>query len=104
MESELVVKRGKGRAATQGVLVPIVHVGRQEALAEQAAKRKRVDHDEPYDDSDERALEDLTTETGDIPQKKQKSETTAKGSKRGHTSCDRCVRNKTKVISYSAQF
>lgn len=93
------VKRGKGRAATQGVLVPIIHVGRQEALAEQAAKRKRVDLDEPYDDSDERALQELTTETTETPQKKQKSEAPAKGAKRGHTACDRCVRNKTKVIS-----
>jgi hypothetical protein len=92
------VKRGKGRAATQGVLVPIVHVGRQEALAEQAAKRKRVDQDEPYDDSDERALEDLTSEMAEVPQKKQKSEAPTKGSKRGHSACDRCVRNKTKVI------
>lgn len=93
------VKRGKGRAATQGVLVPIIHVGRQEALAEQAAKRKRVDLDEPYDDSDERALQELTTDTSEIPQKKQKPDVPAKGAKRGHTACDRCVRNKTKVIS-----
>jgi len=92
-------KRGKGRAATQGILVPIVHVGRQEALAEQAAKRKRIDQDEPYDDSDERALEALDTETTDVPQKKQKSEAPTKGTKRGHTACDRCVRNKTKVTN-----
>jgi hypothetical protein len=91
-------KSGKGRARSQGVVIPISHLARQEALAEQARKRKRVDGDEPQDDSQEHILQGLLTKESGDPEslpKKRKPET--KGVKREHHACDRCFRNKTKV-------
>jgi hypothetical protein len=88
---------GKGRAATQGVVVPIEHKGRQQALAEQARKRKRFEEEESEDDTERRELEQVIAKTLGEPiteQKRAKPET--KG-KRDHFACDRCFRNKTKV-------
>lgn len=98
LEPPLPPKQGKGRAATQGVLVPISHLGREEALAEQALKRKRVDGDEPQDDNDDRILQGLITRDAvdkTLSPKKRKPE--GKGGKREHHACDRCFRNKTKA-------
>jgi hypothetical protein len=80
---------GKGRAATQGVVVDIRHAGREQALAEQALKRKRFQDDELRDDSDERMLDQFTY--------KDEAQTVKKQKKREHHACDRCCRNKTKV-------
>jgi hypothetical protein len=80
---------GKGRAATQGTLVDIQHAGREQALAEQAQKRKRFQDDELKDDSDERILEAFLNKDSSEALKKQK--------KRDHHACDRCYKNKTKV-------
>ena len=97
-EPPLPPKLGKGRAATQGVLVPISHLGREEALAEQALKRKRVDGDEPQDDTDDRILQGLITrDTVDRTLSPKKRKPEGKGGKREHHACDRCFRNKTKV-------
>jgi hypothetical protein len=100
LDEELLLapKPGKGRAATQGVVVPIANAAREEALAEQALKRKRMDGDEPMDDTDEQILQGLltkeTVETALTTTKKKKAEGKAK---REHHACDRCFRNKTKV-------
>lgn len=95
----LAPKTGKGRAATQGVVIAIANSAREEALAEQALKRKRLDGDEPMDDTDEHILQGLltkeTVETALTTIKKKKAEGKAK---REHHACDRCFRNKTKVI------
>jgi hypothetical protein len=91
-------KLGKGRAGIQGVVIPISHQGREDALAQQALKRRRVDEDEPQDDTEDRILQTFSTrDPGEktSPQKKKKPE--GKGSKRDHHACDRCFRNKTKV-------
>jgi hypothetical protein len=84
-------KGGNRRASTQGVVVPIPHQGRNVALAEQALKRKRLDPDEPQDDSEERVLQAFLSPGGKPSPKKGKS-------KKDHHACDRCFRNKTKVI------
>jgi hypothetical protein len=84
-------KTGKGRGSTQGVVIPISHQARNEALAEQALKRKRLDGDELQDDTEERKLLDFLDPGGASPQKKVKS-------KKDHHACDRCFRNKTKVF------
>jgi len=98
-ELPLAPKPGKGRAATQGVVIPIANAAREEALAEQALKRKRMDGDEPMDDTDEQILQGLltkeTVETALTTTKKKKAEGKTK---REHHACDRCFRNKTKVI------
>lgn len=95
----LAPKTGKGRAATQGVVIAIANSAREEALAEQALKRKRLDGDEPMDDTDEQILQGLltkeTVETALTTIKKKKAEGKTK---REHHACDRCFRNKTKVI------
>jgi hypothetical protein len=92
---------GRGRATSQGFVLQIPHQGRDEALAEQALKRKRTDVDEPQDDTEDHILQELltkdTVEKG-ISGRKRKAE--GKGSKREHHACDRCFRNKTKVSSY----
>jgi len=91
-------KPGKGRAATQGVVIPISHLGREEALAEQALKRKRVEGDEPQDDTEDRILQGLLTrDTVDRALSPKKRKPDGKGGKREHHACDRCFRNKTKV-------
>lgn len=98
-DAPVALKTGKGRAATQGVVIPIANAAREEALAEQALKRKRLDGDEPMDDTDEHILQGLltkdTVETAMTTIKKKKSEGKAK---REHHACDRCFRNKTKVL------
>jgi hypothetical protein len=83
-------KVGKGRASTQGVVVPISNQAREEALADQALKRKRVAPEEPQDNTEELLLQDFLSPEGRSPQKKAKS-------KKNHHACDRCFRNKTKV-------
>lgn len=88
-------KLGKGRAATQGIVIQIPHQGREEALADQARKRRRVDAEEDLGDQNE-ILQGLLTieEAKDLPLKRRKPEPK---SKRDHHACDRCFRNKTKV-------
>ena len=103
----------KGRKKQQGMLVDINHVGRDMALAEQALKRRRVDGDEPIDDSEDIALQNFSieapvrtslsgpsneggTETKVSMKRPSKSEG-ARSGRRDHHACDRCFRNKTKV-------
>lgn len=91
-------KIGKGRASTQGMVIQIPHLGREEALAEQALKRKRVAVDEPQDDTEDHILQGLFTEaTVEKGLSARKRKADAKSSKREHHACDRCFRNKTKV-------
>lgn len=92
-------KAGKGKATTQGVVVPITHQGRDVALAEQARRRKRVDGDEPQDDSQDRMLQDFLTEGNTDKVASVKRRKTEGRVKREHHACDRCFRNKTKVES-----
>lgn len=91
-------KVGRGRASTQGIVVQIAHQGRVEALKEQALKRKRVEGDEPQDETEEHILQDMltkdTVEKG-LSARRRKAE--GKASKREHHACDRCFRNKTKA-------
>jgi hypothetical protein len=91
-------KVGRGRASTQGIVVQIPHQGRDEALKEQALKRKRVEGDEPQDETADHILQDMLTkdtlEKG-LSTRRRKAE--GKPSKREHHACDRCFRNKTKV-------
>jgi hypothetical protein len=101
-------KLGKGRAGTQGVVVQITHQGREDALAEQARKRRRVDAEEDLDMSEEHILQGLLTneEVKDLPLKRRKTEPKTK---RDHHACDRCFRNKTKVafhlsFSYNSNY
>jgi len=90
---------GKGRAATQGVVIAIEHKGRQKALEEQARKRKRVEEEESEDDTEERELEAAVSKTmGEKLSEPRKPKLETKG-KRDHHACDRCFRNKTKVCS-----
>ena len=99
-ESELAVpkKVGKGRATTQGVVIPISHLGREEALAEQALKRKRIDGEEPQDNTEDQILQGfLTKDTVEKGLSARKKKTDSKSGKRDHHACDRCFRNKTKV-------
>jgi hypothetical protein len=94
-------KAGKGRAAAPGMVISIAHQGRNVALAEQARRRKRVDGDEPQDDSQDRMLQDFLTEGNTekvASTKRRKSERV----KREHHACDRCFRNKTKVGIFAA--
>lgn len=91
-------KAGKGRASMQGMVIQIPHLGRDEALAEQALKRKRMDVDEPQDDIQDHILQGLLTkDTVEKGLSARKRKTEMKGSKREHHACDRCFRNKTKV-------
>ena len=103
-ESPLAPKPGKGRAATQGVVIPIANAAREEALAEQALKRKRLDGDEPMDDIDEQILlNNLTKDTVETGLSTSKKKKEAKA-KREHYACDRCFRNKTKVTSRALEY
>jgi hypothetical protein len=91
-------KIGKGRGSTQGMVLQIPHLGREEALAEQALKRKRVDVEERQDDTQDHILQGMLTKANvekGLSLRKRKAD--AKGAKREHHACDRCFRNKTKV-------
>src|SRR5579862_3921874 len=92
---------GKGRAKTQGIVIDIKHKGRQAALAEQSRKRKRVEEEESEDDTEDRELEELVAkESAETLSEKKKAKGEGKG-KRDHHACDRCFRNKTKVVCFS---
>src|SRR5579859_7343901 len=90
-------KLGKGRAATQGMILDLPIISREKALAEQKAKRQRFDADEPLDDTQERLTMGLeVTEPPEPPKKKTKKD--GGRASRDHHACDRCFRNKTKVF------
>src|SRR5271154_1222091 len=78
----LTIRRGKGRAATQGEIISIPNNIRDKSLAETRLKRAPHDTDEPSDIAEEIKVED---------------EYTTSANKRGKISCDQCYNRKTKV-------
>ena len=78
----LTIRRGRGRAATQGEIISIPNNIRDKSLAETRLKRARHDTDEPPDIAQEIKVED---------------ECTTSTNKRGKISCDQCYNRKTKV-------
>jgi hypothetical protein len=76
------IRRGRGRAATQGEIISIPDSIRDKSLAETRLKPARHDTDEPPDITEEIIAED---------------EYTASPNKRGKFSCDQCYNCKTKV-------
>jgi hypothetical protein len=82
------VQRGKGRAATQGIIIPMPNSIREKSLAETRLKRARLDDAESLDDEDV-ILEAPQTDPSIVSNKVKKV--------RGEYSCDQCYNRKTKV-------
>ena len=89
-------KSGRGRGAAQGVVISLSHQGRDDALAEQAMKRRRVDGEEPLDDARDEILQGFSP-NGTAQASFQRKKKPQPKAKREHHACDRCFRNKTKV-------
>ena len=83
------VRRGKGRAVTQGVIIPIPNSMRDKSLAETRLKRARLNGDESQDETEEIIRYGLQTDPTIVGSKVKKV--------RGEYSCDQCYNRKTKV-------